>query len=691
MGRRRLYAVWLFALLTVPFSGVSAAEEAVAVRGVIPAPVSDVRTEGFYELKMPCRFVIRAPHGEAVAADELGSYLGTLGWQPAGKERPDVELRLEPGDRRFASDEAYRLEITPRRIVASARTAAGLFYAVQSLLQISDDGRLTHIACRTIEDAPRFGYRGFMIDVSRHFRSVEFVERQLDAMALFKLNRLHMHLTDGAGWRLEIERYPRLTELAAWRPYADWESWWKGDRRYCEADDPQARGGYYTKEDIRRIVEYARRRHIEVIPEIEMPGHSDEVTAAYPELGCTGVPYKDYDLCPGNEQTFEFLENVLGEVMELFPSEYIHVGGDEAGKSAWRTCPKCQARMQAEGLQDVDELQSYLIHRIERYLNAHGRKLLGWDEILDGGLAPNATVMSWRGVEGGMKALRAGHRAIFSPGEFCYLDYTQDAPFTQPASIGGYTPLRKVYSFEPVSEEMTPEQERLLLGVQANLWAEWIPTDAHYEYMMWPRLMALSEVGWSLPERKSYDAFHARALEASEQLRARGYEPFDLRTEYGERPESLAPKHHLAEGCTVHYATPWSRQYAASGAATLTDGVLGGWTYGDRRWQGFLDSDVDVTVDLGRVQQVHYIGATFMQSAGPYVWMPRQVEIYGSQDGEAYERLTTVHNDISPKCPDLLFKTFAYDGAAEVRYIRYVARSGGIPGGWLFVDELVVQ
>ena len=688
---RSLHVAWIAAMLAMVFPEASAAGEPAAVRGVIPVPASDIRTEGVYRLETPVRFEIRTPRGEAAAADDLAAYLTTLGWQPAGKERPDLELRLEPGDRRFASDEAYRLEITPRRMTASARATAGLFYAVQSLLQISDDGRLTEIACRTIDDAPRFGYRGFMIDVSRHFRSVEFVERQLDAMALFKLNRLHMHLTDGAGWRLEIERYPRLAEFAAWRPYADWESWWKGDRRYCEADDPQAHGGYYTKEDIRRIVEYARRRHIEAIPEIEMPGHSDEVTAAYPELGCTGLAYKDYDLCPGNEKTFEFLENVLTEVMELFPSEYIHIGGDEAGKSAWRTCPKCQARMQAEGLKDVDELQSYLIHRIERFLNAHGRKLLGWDEILDGGLAPNATVMSWRGVEGGMQALRSGHRAIFTPGEFCYFDYTQDAPFTQPASIGGYTPLRKVYSFEPVSEEMTPEEERLLLGVQANLWAEWIPTDAHYEYMMWPRLMALAEVGWSLPEHKSYDAFHARALEASELLRARGYEPFDLRTEYGERPESLAPKHHLAEGCPVHYATPWSEKYVASGASTLTDGVLGGWTYGDRRWQGFLDTDVDMTVDLGRVQEVHYIGATFMQSAGPYVWVPRQVEIYGSQDGETYERLATVHNDISPKCPDLLFKTFAYDGAAEVRYIRYVARSGGIPGGWIFVDEIVVQ
>lgn len=688
--KRLLHCTGILALLMLLPEGLLA-EEPAAVREVIPAPVSDCRTEGYYQLEGPCRFTIRAPRGEEAAAEELRIYLETLGWQPAGKGRPDLELRLEPGTRHFSTDEAYRLEITPRRMVASARATAGLFYAVQSLQQLSDDGRLTRIACRTIDDAPRFAYRGFMIDVSRHFRSVDFVLRQLDAMALFKLNRLHMHLTDGAGWRLEIDRYPRLTEFAAWRPYENWESWWQGDRHYCEADDPQARGGYYTKEDIRRIVAYARERHIEVIPEIEMPGHSDEVTAAYPELGCHGEAYRDYDLCPGSEQTFEFLEGVLTEVMEIFPSEYIHVGGDEAGKSAWRTCAKCQARMQAEGLKDVDELQSYLIHRIERFLNAHGRKLLGWDEILDGGLAPNATVMSWRGVEGGRKALRAGHHAIFSPGEFCYFDYAQDAPFTQPASIGGYTPLRKVYSFEPVSDDMTPEEQRLLLGVQANLWAEWIPTDAHYEYMMWPRLMALAEVGWSLPGRKDYDGFHARALAASEQLRTRGYNPFDLRGEYGERPESLVPKHHLAEGCEVRYATPWSRQYAASGAATLTDGVLGGWTYGDRRWQGFLNSDVDVTIDLGQLQTVHYIGATFMQAAGPYVWMPRQVEIYGSRDGENYERLATVHNDVSPKCSDLLFKSFAYDGETEVRYIRYVARSGGTPGGWLFVDEIVVQ
>ena len=355
--------------------------------GVIPVPVSDVRREGTFRPGEPFTYAVRAPHGDVPAA-ELAACLDGLGWRQAGKGRPDLEIGIDPAARGIVSEEAYRLEIAPRGIAVSARTAAGAFYAVQTLLQLTDDGRAEEIACRTIEDAPRFAYRGFMIDVSRHFRSVEFVKRQIDAMALFKLNRLHMHLTDGAGWRIEIDRYPRLTEFAAWRPYENWQSWWEGDRSYCEADDPRARGGFYTKEEIREIVEYARLRHIEVIPEIEMPGHSEEVTAAYPELGCHGEPYRDGDLCPGNERTFEFLENVLLEVMELFPSEYIHIGGDEAGKSAWRDCAKCRERMRSEGLKDVDELQSYLIHRIERFLNAHGRRLLGWDEILEGELAP---------------------------------------------------------------------------------------------------------------------------------------------------------------------------------------------------------------------------------------------------------------------------------------------------------------
>ena len=654
---------------------------------VIPAPASFTEQPGEYRLTSGATFSLTG----AAREGELAQYIASLPF--ALKEAPRggaLTLRIDP--RRVEDEEGYTLEVTPRRINVEARSEAGVFYALQTLLQLA--GKQTdgswRIPCCRVEDAPRFPYRGIMLDVSRNFQSKEFVLKQLDAMAHFKFNRLHFHLTDGAGWRLEIKRYPRLTEFAAWRPYRTWLDWWSADRHYCEASDPQAHGGFYTQEDIREIVEHARRLHITVIPEIEMPGHSEEVLAAYPELSCAGKPYVDSEFCPGNEQTFEFLEGVLTEVMELFPSEYIHIGGDEAGKGAWKSCPKCQARMKAEGIADVDGLQSYLVHRIERFLNDHGRRLLGWDEILDGGLAPNATVMSWRGAEGGLKAIRAGHDAIMTPGEYCYLDYAQDAPFTQPLSIGGYTPLRKVYSFEMSFPELTPEEQARLLGVQANLWTEYIPTPEHVEYMLYPRVLAIAEAGWSLPERRDYDDFRRRALGAVEWLREEGYNPFDLEHEYGERPESLEPKEHLARGKRVEYRTPWHEKYAAAGETTLTDGMIGGWTYGDRRWQGFLNSDVDVTVDLEEPTEVHYVGLTFMQSKGPYVWVPSEVEIYASQDGEHFERLTTVRNDISTECPDLLFKTFAYTGRTSARYLRCVARSNGTPGGWLFLDEIVV-
>ncbi len=654
---------------------------------VIPAPASFTEQPGEYRLTSGATFSLTG----AAREGELAQYIASLPF--ALKEAPRsgaLTLRIDP--RRVAAEEGYTLEVTPRRINVEARSEAGAFYALQTLLQLA--GKQTdgswRIPCCRVEDAPRFPYRGIMLDVSRNFQSKEFVLKQLDAMAHFKFNRLHFHLTDGAGWRLEIKRYPRLTEFAAWRPYRTWLDWWSADRHYCEASDPQAHGGFYTQEDIREIVEHARRLHITVIPEIEMPGHSEEVLAAYPELSCAGKPYVNSEFCPGNEQTFEFLEGVLTEVMELFPSEYIHIGGDEAGKGAWKSCPKCQARMKAEGIADVDGLQSYLVHRIERFLNDHGRRLLGWDEILDGGLAPNATVMSWRGAEGGLKAIRAGHDAIMTPGEYCYLDYAQDAPFTQPLSIGGYTPLRKVYSFEMSFPELTPEEQARLLGVQANLWTEYIPTPEHVEYMLYPRVLAIAEAGWSLPERRDYDDFRRRALGAVEWLREEGYNPFDLEHEYGERPESLEPKEHLARGKRVEYRTPWHEKYAAAGETTLTDGMIGGWTYGDRRWQGFLNSDVDVTVDLEEPTEVHYVGLTFMQSKGPYVWVPSEVEIYASQDGEHFERLTTVRNDISTECPDLLFKTFAYTGRTSARYLRCVARSNGTPGGWLFLDEIVV-
>ena len=396
------------------------------------------------------------------------------------------------------------------------------------------------------------------------------------------------------------------------------------DRHYCRQDEPGAYGGYYTADDIREILAYAAKKHIEVIPEIEMPGHSEEVLAAYPELSCTGKQYGSGDLCPGKEATFEFLEDVLSQVMDLFPSEYVHIGGDEASKGAWKTCPDCQRRMQEEGLENVDELQSYLIHRIEEFVNSKGKKIIGWDEILQGGLAPNATVMSWRGTEGGITAMKSGHDVIMTPGEFCYLDYTQDAPFKEPVSIGGYIPLAKTYSYEPAEDGLTEAELSHLLGVQGNLWAEYIPTDSHAEYMYYPRAYAIAEIGWSKAGAKDYDGFRGRALKVSDMLDGMGFSAFDLRKEYGNRKESLEPVHHLAEGCPVIYGEQYSSQYPASGDCTLTDGVLGGWTYGDRKWQGFL-TDMDVTVDLGAVKPVHYVGATFMQVVSAWVWLPEKV------------------------------------------------------------------
>ena len=341
--------------------------------------------------------------------------------------------------------EAYILKVTPKGVSIKASGEAGVFYAQQTLRQMTANGLVKEIQCCEIKDYPRFPYRGLHVDVSRHFRSLDFLKKQIDAMAAFKMNRMHIHLTDAAGWRLQIDSYPRLTEFAAWRPQETWKEWWAGDRRYCEEGSAEASGGYYTKEQMKELVEYARSKHIEIIPEIEMPSHSEEVLAAYPELGCSGEAYKDSDFCVGNEETFRFLEAVLAEVIDVFPSEYIHIGGDEAGKQHWKTCPKCLQRMKEEGMDSVDELQSYMIHRIEKFVNSKGRRIIGWDEILDGGLAPDATVMSWRGTEGGIKAMSMGHDVIMSPGRYCYLDHTQDAPFREPESIGGYLPLDTGY------------------------------------------------------------------------------------------------------------------------------------------------------------------------------------------------------------------------------------------------------
>ena len=634
----------------------------------------------------------------------LGALLYCLGFQALAQSLNDItpvpyEVIEKDGEYRFEGEpkvkyliegnmpaESYRLKVGKRGVTITSADAAGAFYARQTLAQLVNGDTLPY--CE-IYDFPRFPYRGVHFDVSRHFRSIDFLKKQIDAMAMFKMNRMHIHLTDAAGWRLQINAYPKLTEFAAWRPQHTWKEWWAGNRHYALEGDPGAYGGYYTKEEIRDLVQYAHAHHIEVIPEIEMPGHSEEVLAAYPELTCSGQPYTQGEFCVGNEETFKFLETVLDEVIELFPSEYIHIGGDEANKAHWKTCPKCQARMQEEGLKDVDELQSYMIKRIARYVESKGRKVIGWDEILDGGLAEGAAVMSWRGTEGGIKAMEMGHDVIMTPGRYCYLDHTQDAPFKEPESIGGYLPLDSVYVYEPVEPIMPADKLHHMLGVQANLWTEHVVTDAHAEYMYWPRTIAIAETGWSQPEKKDLQDFRRRALLAIEDLREKGYETFDLAAEYGERKLAQTGLDHKAKGCKVFYNKPIQDWYQAAGEATFTDGVIGGWTYSDNRWQGFL-SDIDVTIDLGEVQQISYVGGTFMQLIGPGVFMPRKVDILVSEDGEEFHLVATVWNDVHVTAEELLFKDFSTICDVKAKYVRYHAYRSTMRG-FLFLDEIVVN
>ncbi len=416
--------------------------------------------------------------------------------------------------------EAYRIRIDDQTILIEGASEAAVFYGIQTLRKSlpAGDYREIALAPATISDAPRFGHRGMMLDVSRHFRSVDYVKKHIDLLALHNLNRFHWHLTDDQGWRIEIDAYPKLTEIGSMRSETV-------IGRNTGEYDGTPHGGFYTKEELKEVVAYAAERYITIIPEIDLPGHMLAALSAYPELGCTGGPYEvartwgifEDVLCPGKEETFTFLEAVLTEVMDIFPSEYIHIGGDESPKTRWEECPDCQARIRELGLKDRDGhlaehyLQSYVTARIEKFLNNNGRNIIGWDEILEGELAPNATVMSWRGMSGGIQASQMGHDVIMAPTTYCYFDYYQtDQLKDEPFSIGGYVPVELVYSFEPAPDELTPEQKSHILGAQANLWTEYIRKDDHVEYMTLPRLAAMSEVQWMQPDKKDYADFLGR-------------------------------------------------------------------------------------------------------------------------------------------------------------------------------------
>lgn len=482
---------------------------------IIPNPVSLNTSEGYFELNK--NTIISAYDNNSFTDAEvfnefLNSYYGFKLKIEMNSAIESNVILISKGDKADIPEEGYELKITKFEVLIYGNRPDFAFQTLKQLLP-EPNSQSYNIPCSHIIDYPRFKYRGMHLDVCRHFFSKDFVKKYIDYIAMYKMNFFHWHLTDDQGWRIEIKKHPKLTEVGAWRK-GILKGKYKDESR---TSDTIIYGGYYTQEDIKEIVKYAADRHITVIPEIEMPGHSLAALSSHPDLSCTGGPFEvarewgvfEDVFCP-KEATFKFLEDVLSEVVELFPGKYIHIGGDEAPKVRWQKCENCQELIKKEGLKDENELQSYFIKRIEKFLNSKGKTIIGWDEILEGGLAPNAIVMSWRGTKGGIEAVNQNHNVIMTPVSHCYFDYYQGNPESEPIAIGGFTPLEKVYSFEPIPIELSENQRIFILGAQGNVWTEYMITFDKVEYMVFPRIAALSEVLWSPSEKKNYDNFISR-------------------------------------------------------------------------------------------------------------------------------------------------------------------------------------
>lgn len=498
------------------------ADKPVSEISIVPKPVKLTASAGALDIQEGLNIVIESSGKISESLPGLiHGMLKSKGIEGENGRHETLRLVLSPND--SIRQEGYKLSVSEKGISLEASTEAGLFYGIQSFIQLVPLSG-TKIPYVEINDYPRFSYRGLHLDVCRHMFPVEFIKKYIDLMAKHKFNRFHWHLTDDQGWRIEIKKYPKLQQIAAYRSGTV-----IGHAGHSKEYDTLRYGGYYTQEEVKEVIRYAAERYVTIIPEIEMPGHASAAIAAYPELGCRGDQIQtersfgvfDPIFCAGKENTFTFLEGVLTEVIDLFPGKYIHVGGDEAPKTRWKECPHCQKRIRDNALKDEHELQSYFINRMEKFVNSKGKQIIGWDEILEGGLAPNATVMSWRGEEGGIAAAKQKHDVIMTPVGWCYFDYYQDTTRkTEPMSIGGFLPVSKVYGYDPLPAKLGSDEAKYVLGAQANLWTEYILSPEHAEYMVYPRACALAEVVWSPQEGRDYNNFlqrmetHLQRLEA---------------------------------------------------------------------------------------------------------------------------------------------------------------------------------
>ena len=652
--------------------------------------------------------------------------------------------------------ESYSLAVTNNNIKIVSPSAAGVFYGIQTLrksLPIKNTEKV-ELPAVNITDYPRFAYRGAHLDVSRHFFTKDSIKRFIDMLAMHNMNRFHWHLTDDQGWRIEIKKYPKLTTIAAERDET------VIGRNSGEYDGQHYGPFFYTQDDCREIIAYAAECHITVIPEIDLPGHMQAALAAYPEFGCTGGPYEvwkmwgvsDNVLCAGNDATLKFIEDVLDEVVEVFPSEYIHVGGDECPKTQWEKCPKCQARIEALGIKGDDKhsaemyLQSFVINHAEKYLNGKGRQIIGWDEILEGGLAPNATVHSWRGIEGGIEAAKQGHDCIMSPTSFMYFDYYQTT-YTddEPLAIGGYVPVEKVYSFEPMHESLTKEEQKHIIGVQANLWSEYVPTFSHVEYMELPRMAALCEVQWCEPENKEFNNFKQRLMPLFKLYEVQGYnyakhildiEPeFSVDTERGVIVATLkviddTPIYYTLDGsepttASILYTAPVEftkgcifkakgigargvtrtlteeiffnkatakpitllqpihENYTFKGDITLVDGLKGTPNYRTGRWLGFCTTDLEAVIDLKKEEEISSVTFNTSVDKGDWVFDLLGITVSVSNDGENYSVVfDSTYPDLTAEDENRIYIHEVEFEPTTARYIKIKALSDRDMPAW---------
>ena len=722
---------------------------------IIPKPVRTVMGEGFFNINGETTIRMENAKRELKpAAGFLSNYVKEIsGYQlkTNGKTTNAITLSLVTNNE--IGEEGYLLKVTSSEIKISANTKGGLVYGMQSLFQtlpqIRTNAQLM-VPAMEITDYPRFKWRGMHMDVSRHFFSPEMVKEYIDLLATYKLNTLHWHLVDDQGWRIEIEKYPKLTSVGAWRVDRTDLPW--AERPVAKAGEPTTYGGYYTQQQIKEMIKYAAERNVTIVPEIEMPGHVASAITAYPFLSCTQAPqfnitggnYSEAssNYCAGNEETYKFLENVLDEVVELFPSKYIHLGGDEVDKTSWKNCPKCQAKMKAEGLKDVDELQSYFMRRMEKYLISKKKKMIGWDEILEGGLAPEATVMSWRGEAGGIAAAKMKHDVVMTPGNPVYFDHYQAGPEGEPLAIGGFNTLKMVYDYEPIPKELDSTEAKYVLGAQANVWAEYITTREQLEYMVLPRMLALSEVVWTPKANKDWLdfnnrlAYHFRGFEQKGLHFSRGNFKVSIKalpqegkvmvnlatdsplgeiyyTLNGNQPTiadikytapfavdstltlkavtvingkvmgtTPAEQHfsmHKAVGKDVVYKNPVSSYYLADGPNSLTDGVRGGFPVG-KYWHGFSGVDVIATVDLGEVKEISSMTLGALQNYSDWIFLPKRVYFESSMDGITFDKVAKVENPISVEQKLILFDFKSEFAPKKARFVRAIAENlGGGP------------